>query len=741
MTIGDHSMAGPAVDNKVSALVVGIEKYRTTGHSRYLEGAARSSMDFTNWLIDRAGFPPERITLMVAYDEETPDPAQSNRLTLEDLRKRQVNLIEDTGISEGFERWARDHPPAPDDTLFVLFWIGHGCAYPNDPTGRVCLLGPDATNDVLHHVDLDDLLHAAGTYAPDAERVAFVDACRGIVHRAWDRPLENGYHRVPKKIGGSGEPNGPLSVVYAAAHGETTRDAHWQDRGFAEELLEQLSDQGKMIRNPVALFGDELEKLVESLAAGQNAVPFWVQYGYRYRRKATNIPPPPEDICLTPLEWDRLQREAARIDRGTHSASAWHWLWSAYCFALGPAPRETSRPLPDRLTSVSDLVTALRDLPARGNAPSTVSAPPLVVACDFIAHLSDARGRSRLARWCDEWAANRDDRAASHCDRARQLSDVQKQRPARLPSQSYLSIVVINVAEANGTDRYSIKAVLWAVGRPKLLGVSGQANLTEDGIFGAVKDLLDQVFRDDDLSTKQNEMILEFVLPKNLLGWVGRGEQQSLGFRYPVVIRDRDRKSDVRHQDKNTWRGIDGFSASRRLLWSDRIRWFTCGPPWPTRATIEATTANSERWFGIGLALPSRLRSGDGDDWGLPPGLTDAINAGAAIVVWIRQENYTCDGRHYWLRRRIGNGAAGCFVPHVQKLIAKGLDRRKTQGLRDLPQLLREIRVQMHEKVGSVSPPEIGVLMEDPMRFWPGYFGLQAEPVAAGNSSPAEMRG
>jgi hypothetical protein len=714
---------------RASALIVGLEHYQDA--SLNLEGAAGLAARFARWLIERGVCAPARIALMTGYGKPTREPAGPTRTVLSHLADQGVELLTDASADHGFKDWVTG-PLGPKDTdeLFVLFWLGHGRAAGG--RDRVCLLAGDATAGRPRHLELTQFLDAVATHAPAADRVAFVDACRNVVSRRLERSFDYWEESIPDRPDSRPAPR-KLSVVYAAAHGEAT--AGWDKKGqtFGEVLLDRLEALPRDTR-PQAFFANddgELHRFLIDFAKGQQATPFWTLYGYRIPEGAATLQPP-DERNLTPAEWNHLLDEVSRIDGNQRSHPSWQVLYSAYCSALGldlePMPRTG-------LQNLGDLVRKLMDQPPASGGdlpPLTGNLPPLVVACDYVANQPRERTLSRLNTWCDKWAA------ARH-GQGEELSYARKWRRPLLPDQSYLSILIedgARLVEQPGvspptTERcYRVTAVLWAFDGLFRLPASGRVDeVGAEDIMASVDDLLNEAahHRHKELM----DMVVEFVLPRHLLGWRPEyGSERDLGADYPVVTRDLQRlrgtsagESSYRAMEKCRIMEVFSAGSNGSHSWADKMDWIDCGD-WREPKEI-GERAGGRETYGIGLAPPkSRLPASRGRT-GMVPGLLKAVDAGAPIVVLVLN-NADCGGHESPLTT--------CAVPPIKSLIMKGINRLP-RGLLDLPYLLRDMRSSMRDEAS----PQIGMIMEERTRLWPGCFSLRSGGASTNVAGPSRQ--
>jgi predicted nucleotide-binding protein len=293
MAAGPDSGLQSTAFPQASALVVGIERYGDTGSGWDFPGAARLAARFALWLIRHRICPPERITLMTTYEEAAYENGILDRsLSPKDLVDSLnalgggLRMVRDARVDKEFTDWITKHGPMESDELFVLFWVGHGFSNRNDLYQKLYLLGSDADGYQLRNVELAQLLHAVGSNAPRADQVGFVDVSRAPIAAGWEKRLSDGVRMVPENAARQYDRHPKSqSIVFAAAHGETTKQAGWRSKAFGElllGLLEKLPEGS----SPKTVFGDELRHIVEELAREQ-AAPFWVSYGYQHGGEAS----------------------------------------------------------------------------------------------------------------------------------------------------------------------------------------------------------------------------------------------------------------------------------------------------------------------------------------------------------------------------------------------------------------------------------------------------------------------
>jgi vWA-MoxR associated protein C-terminal domain len=756
MTVARPNRMSP-VAAATSALVVGIESYDITGAGADLPGSAKLAARFAVWLLDRKICLPERITLMTAYDQAAYgtggryEPELSPVGEFSELEKlsepfgTEVNWHPHANASD-FGKWINSaHAPREKDAFFLLFWVGHGFTHPGLRDRRLCLLASDAGDYQLAHVELMDLLNVVTEIAPEVHEVAFVNTCRAPVTTGWERRLLDGWRPITPPAGptspGGPHPASEQSIVFAAAHGQTTKMAGWQDRTFADVLLEKL-DALPPGAGPLAVFDDDLKSFGDRIAWRPSVTTF----GYFHDRTERLDTPPQDDSDLTYDEWRRLVKIARRIDGGRKTR--WDVRLGAYCQAVGleevlglDMDNVTDRPRSPG--TLEELIGVLR------NRPSTVSGlpPPLVVACEFVANLPTPDSRSQLAKWCAAWANTRGDDGRLRLDNARE------RRPCRLPGK-YLSILINEVYDPRGllpvgqerpSRRYRLSALLWAMDGPFALrgdgwGSGGDAagaapGIIADEVADAAARLIGQADRCDVIS-ERSQTLVEFVLPRELLGRRLEYEGATpLGFLRPIVFRDLDRlrrpdKSTARNQAELTRERIDKFEADRRRSpWSKRIRWFTCRELDSVKRIDISGVVSEKEIFCVALEHGDNGSvSRDGADADTPRELIYSVDSGAAIVVSLNYENHSGSCALSSSSQADGSILL-CQMPKGRDLVVRSVnDMVHWKGLPDLPYIARQIRSKLHS-----AGLQIGVLMEDKSRLWPSYDQSAGDAQAGSN--------
>jgi len=729
---GDVPVPAPPRE-RVSALVVGLESYDVKGSGTDLPGAARSAKRFASWLITHEVCLPRRITLMTTGGQDSDDSPIPDGWG-------EINHFDQARADQDFTRWINEYGPKIDDQLFLLFWVGHGFAYPNDATEQLALLGSDADDHQLRHVELRNLLRAASDAEPSVDRVAFVNACRAPVTAGWERRLKAGFRDLSTEKGSDTEPSGRRFVVYAAAHGYTTKMAGDEDITFADRLLGRL-DELKGSYNPAGIFGENLESFVKELSRDQ-AGPHWTTYGYWTPDGEEQLPPPADDHDLNWKEWQELREIAAAIDDAHDVSLTGLVRSSAYYHAVGLNGREGE---PPRLESVTDLVTALHSW-----RPLEDQAPPLVIACDYVANLPQRDGQPELAAWCRRWARARGGDGVSR------LKLATDERPARLPNRPYLSI---SVANFRGTPpapgQYQLEPLLSAIGRLRKRDIRGP--YTASRIPAGIADMINEIVADRKVPNLE-ELVVEVVLPRRLVrrGWKPEYTKLKapLGLDYAIVIRDQDvarggRENGAAVARAKAWTSFQrmaNYVPDEDSRWSDRIEWFTCEDAKKATSKEIAVTLNNRDRYCIGLGRKKEAASSDRRGNGPLMGLVESVESGAAIVVTI-QHAKGCNGcggassgqvKESSEQSEESSGLSDgskrpCEIPAGKSRVNQRVDQ-SPNGLHDLPYILRDFR----NELGANSELQVCVYMEDPGRLWwesVSKLQSQCHPNGSRNSS------
>lgn len=685
-----------------SALVVAIEKY--DGYEgEDIPGSAKLAARFVLWLVERGVCPADRVTFMVSYDEakyaqgpyersDSPEPLIT-RLETEAAfqgvkilkQAKAINVLGGAKADGDFRNWISDeqYGPGRDDRRFVLFWIGHGHAIKGDMEQRVFLPCSDATSRDPYNVELVQLLSAVSEYAPSAHIAGFVQACRYPVPHWAEKIIKTKTEpifRLDNQI-----PESDLfkrvAVLCAADHGQTTQAAGRDDKIFADAVLRWLENSDGNADD--AISGAKLTTLVQELQSQG----FWPDLkGYGALRYVTQ---PPSDDIVKESEWRELVRLAEQID--SRSGTSARVRWFAYCRGVGPG----------RVIHASDqlpTVMALFQIISRFEPRTIGGAPPLLIACDFVAGLADD---PELGAWCDAWAADRGD------DERQLLRDIRAERPQWLDNRPYVSITVEPTPpppgpiDSLGHLVYSLDPVFFGVSSPEPL--DKRSLLDRKRILEAAEQVIAQALTRQ--GATREDLIVEFVLPRRLLGWwleYGNEEygEPELGTRHPIVIRDielaRNKTASRPRQGGTEWRTCD--EVGYRDVPRNSIYAMSANCLVVDRDSADATQ-----------------RSYDAPD--VPGQIKVAIDNGTPNVISIQPGNRcgSC-GRG----QSSESEPSGCSMLKLRKFLSEKWPDR----LEDLPFTLRDMRREIvFERLPQA---KVSVLTQDPTRIWSGFYELKS---------------
>jgi hypothetical protein len=699
--------------SKVSALVVGNEWYPALGPSAVLPGAARSAERFVEWLLDKKVCLPDRITLM---RKVAPAGSTATRLAgREDADP--VYKLDCVEPGTGLAKWIKGgHGPRESDELFLLFWVGHGFIDPGDQDKRLFLLGSDAQPDQLWNVTLSLLLHLAGEAAPDANVVAFVNACRGPIDPYMVPQLASSSVDY-KPLGLAGEPDSGRwqSIAYAAAHGESTRDAGWTHGTFADDVLDRLYALPDGAP-PFALFADGLGDVVTDISLGRHAEAFaghvYFEHGPHIRRFTT----PMERKYLALDEWRALVEVARAIDGDPAARPATLVRWSAYAFATQWVE---DRRGPDEIETVMDLIWALSDRPPQ----YWHWAPPIVFASYFLANKPEADTQPALGEWCATWALHRGRDGAS------MLKQVEERLPPSLPLRPCLTIKVEREPQPGKLRRFYLAPVLYVMEKP--VHLPEHRKIRQEEIPAAAHEAINHALESGTVGD-HDDLLVEFIIPKEMHGWrFEHAGEKPLGLMYAVAIRSLDivrhPRSGAASRIRKKFAEIEVFKPTSDVRWSDKIEWFTCEdiPKEPTAQMMSRANSPGTRFcIALGRRVDPRTgrngrvtlpngRVGSGSD--APMGLDHAIDQGASPFVLSVLEARGCTGCQI---------QGECQVKRGKRLVAEGVDAAPN-GLVDLPYVARKIRSDL----AGDNPGDLhfGVYMEN-LRHLPAEFDIYDSP-------------
>ena len=687
---------------KVSALVVGNGWYPDLENGAPLEGAAQQAERFATWLLDRGICLAQRITLMT-----TSPPGGSAATELTGDKAAGINAGDSVEPRKDTPAWLTgEHGPSDQDQLFLLFWVGHGYTDPDDPDKRLYLLGSDAEPLNPWNVTLSQVLHWAAQAAPNADIVAFVNACRGPIDWRVARLLTsaNFSYQLPRqdvrqRLGRQ------EAVAYAAAHGENTRDAGWTHETFADDVLRRLEDLPAGA-TPFEIFDDGLKESIIDIRRGRGIGDFSGTVSLEHGRNSYRFTTPLDRQYLFLQEWQELLAVARDIDDDPAARPATRVRWGAYSFAMGWVDGSHR---PDEIETVEDLVWALSDRPPqRWNW-----APPIVFACAFLASKSASGSQTGLADWCRRWAG------AHGSDAANMLDAVNKQIPEHMPGRPCLTITVDVETRLGNSRRFSLVPRLYAMERPENL--REHRGITQDMIPETARLAIDDAL-DSGAVEDPADLLVEFIVPSALHGWrLEHAGGRPLGNTYAVAIRSLDivrrPRGEAASWIRKKLKEIEAYKPTPEMPWSAKIEWFTCAEKedHPSREAMAKAPAAGER-FCIVLARrvnPKAGRNGRvtlaGGRVGMasdpPMGLSDAIKNGASPIVLSMLEEIGC--------RSCLVGQA-CQVSLGKDLVVQRVNSAEN-GLLDLPYIIRDIRSYLVGK--NPGDLHFGVYMESLRRL------------------------
>jgi vWA-MoxR associated protein C-terminal domain len=720
MPAEEVARARPEAPGSVSALVVATEMYDDGRYAlQDIPGSALVAARFVEWMIMSGVCRPERISFLASYDklkyadgrydaELSPEPVITR------LKAAGIKIREQAWEGD-FTDWISEPPYRPErsDTGFVLFWAGHGHSVADDANERVFLLCSDATSDEPKNVQLDQLIRTVTACAPRADVTAFVQACRYPAQGDYRDILPDRSKKIVRR-GDKQRQGSPrrIRALYAAAYGETTTAAEPDGKTFVGAVVDWLVGPARD-SGPDAIFGDEFERLRKALKEQG----FW-PYLTEYSKFGRVIASPPENYYLKPLEWDKLVSLADEIDR-SQTPTTGQVRWNAYCRAVGLGGiRHSSQ----QLATVRDLFAAVAaDQPRALGAP-----PPLLYACDFVAKLADPP-RSELIAWCDDWAGFRGG------DGEKLLKVVRDVTPKRLARRPYLSITIDrSPPEPRAKVRrphpyYDLLPVFFATTAPERLKDHGPVERirileeAEDVITAALEFQL----------AARDELVVEFVLPRGLLGWWLEYDHPVLGYNHPIVIRDRERA-----QTQTVNRQQQPTNGSKP---ADHIAWLTCSEGQAVTSEMIGKAARSESVSCVVLARGSTgatFRPGDVPE--VPAEITEAIANDAPIVVsvYAGKRCGTC------FRERASDSIADtCQMLAAKALLTKHVNdaEKWPDPFGDLPLILRKIRDEV--LVPELADIKVSVLMQESSRIWAGYYPLESGFSPKGSPLGSGRRG
>jgi hypothetical protein len=383
--------------------------------------------------------------------------------------------------------------------------------------------------------------------------------------------------------------------------------------------------------------------------------------------------------------------------------------------------------LPVEAKTVTELIRVLS-----GERPQhRLWAPPLVYACEVLAHQPHDGCRPELADWVAAWAHDR--RAAGGEEK---LKRVQGAR-SRLSADRLCVTVTVREMQKN-PGLYTLTPYLSGAGEPQSLDVCYR-DVSQQQIPGRIKDAIDEASKQAGGITELDDLLVELVVPASLHGWRFEHEKElrrfAISFRSWEIL-DKHLSNTTVQEIQSKWRQIADHQPSIRE-WSETISWLTCTDDSDVVGLADKVSIPGQG-FCFGLAkraepgsgqrdggkkppwriMKSKVRashgmqataqvhaSGGASEDGLPVGLDEVIGKGAPIVVSLLGGE-SCQACVL--------SGEGCQVTQRIEDIKKLVNKR-SGGLRDLPYIARDIRRgQVGGPVGSL---RIGVYLEHMRRL------------------------
>lgn len=331
------------------------------------------------------------------------------------------------------------------------------------------------------------------------------------------------------------------------------------------------------------------------------------------------------------------------------------WLSRAYRYAHPAALLSVA-------TDWNEPRTLVQRLESRVGTPD--KPPPLLVFVDFVAHQADAARSAELHRWIDRIGLQLSLDAGS-------LRKLCFATGARLDDTHRFYFIVQLRPDGVDPDRYLMSVWLQqhqAVEEPLY---RDDEPLTLTAVIGALPGLLSRAHAG--LGVEIGEMIIEFILPRSLIGdpvdqWeVDEVFPHRLGTSYPVVVRSLDRlgKNELHTSWRHKWRRL---SANGHREDPDAVYWLLeRGQHSPN--SMHARLRRQESSVAVAMGFPPEHNQELMTDE-----LTAALYAGVPVVLWCRDAS---------LRHRF-------------ELVTK--DMLAGRGLIELPGQLLRLRQQAEEE-------------------------------------------
>ena len=221
---------------KVSALVVGIEKYEA-GTPYDLNGPARDALKFADWLLAR-GVKPDGIKLFITTLDQNSGviaEAEGKGLTPYPATREKISrAIVDDLLDQGGQ-----------GKLLYVFWAGHGFITKLSTTTRR-LFFADTDTQNKWNLDFDSLLQAFQTAKRGSvfpQQIFFIDACANPIFRDFYPTIQA--EKVGEGFATSGiQGRAEQYALFAAAEYEVATNLTQAGTGrFSQAVLDELEEQ------------------------------------------------------------------------------------------------------------------------------------------------------------------------------------------------------------------------------------------------------------------------------------------------------------------------------------------------------------------------------------------------------------------------------------------------------------------------------------------------------------------
>ena len=251
--------------------------------------------------------------------------------------------------------------------------------------------------------------------------------------------------------------------------------------------------------------------------------------------------------------------------------------------------------------------------------------PPLLTFVDFVAHQADTASSAKQHRWIDKIGMQMNLDPGS-------LRELCVATVARLEESQRFYFIVQLKPDGVDPDRYLMSVWLQhhqAVEEP-LYRDDDPMTLAE--MIERLPELL--VRAHEDVGVEASEMIVEFMLPRGMIGdpvdqWeIDQVFPHRLGTSYPVVVRSLDRlgKQELHTSWRHKWRWI---STNGHRDDPGAVYWLL--EPHRSPASMHASLLHDDAAVAVAMAFPPKPEQKLMSDE-----LTAALYAGVPVVLWCR---------------------------------------------------------------------------------------------------------